>query len=126
MKSATDMVLAGLALLLLAPLMALIGIAVKLTSPGPALFRQRRYGLNGEEIMVYKFRTMTVCEDGPVVHQATRRWPGPRHLIGDWPPPLPRSQNSIRCRLTSQNYFISSTALERTNSPPWLQVFSDI
>ncbi len=73
MKGATDIVLAGLALLLLAPLMLLIGIAVKLTSPGPALFRQRRYGLNGEEIMVYKFRTMSVCEDGPVVPQATRQ-----------------------------------------------------
>jgi putative colanic acid biosynthesis UDP-glucose lipid carrier transferase len=73
MKRATDIVLAGLALLALAPLMVLIGSAVKLTSPGPMLFRQRRYGLNGEEIMVYKFRSMTVCEDGPVVNQATKR-----------------------------------------------------
>jgi len=73
MKRATDIVLASLALLLLAPLMLLIAIAVKLTSSGPALFRQRRYGLNGEEIMVYKFRSMTVCEDGAVVSQATRQ-----------------------------------------------------
>jgi putative colanic acid biosynthesis UDP-glucose lipid carrier transferase len=73
MKRATDIVLASLALALLAPLMVLIGIAVKLTSAGPVLFRQRRYGLNGEEIMVYKFRTMTVCEDGAVVNQATKQ-----------------------------------------------------
>jgi putative colanic acid biosynthesis UDP-glucose lipid carrier transferase len=43
-----------------------------LSSPGPAIFKQRRYGLNGEEILVYKFRTMTVCEDGPIVAQASR------------------------------------------------------
>lgn len=73
MKRATDVVLASLALLVLAPLMVLIGIAVKLTSAGPILFRQRRYGLHGEEIMVYKFRSMTVCEDGPVVSQATKQ-----------------------------------------------------
>ena len=45
---------------------------VKLTSPGPAFFRQRRYGLDGREIVVYKFRSMTVAEDGAVVTQATR------------------------------------------------------
>jgi putative colanic acid biosysnthesis UDP-glucose lipid carrier transferase len=73
MKRATDMVLASLALLVLAPIMVLIALGVKLTSRGPVLFRQRRYGLNGEEIMVYKFRSMTVCEDGEVVNQATRR-----------------------------------------------------
>jgi Undecaprenyl-phosphate glucose phosphotransferase len=73
MKRATDVVLAGLALLALAPLMVLIAFAVKLSSRGPVLFRQRRYGLNGEEIVVYKFRSMTVCEDGAVVSQAKRQ-----------------------------------------------------
>jgi putative colanic acid biosynthesis UDP-glucose lipid carrier transferase len=72
MKRVTDVVIASFALLLLAPLMLLIAAAVKLTSPGPVLFRQRRYGLNGEEIMVYKFRSMTVTEDGAVVTQATK------------------------------------------------------
>jgi len=71
-KRATDIVLAGAALLVLWPLLLLIAIAVKITSQGPVLFRQRRYGLNGEEIIVYKFRSMTVCEDGAVVNQATR------------------------------------------------------
>jgi putative colanic acid biosynthesis UDP-glucose lipid carrier transferase len=72
MKRVTDIVLAGCALLLLAPLMVFIALAVKLTSPGPVLFRQRRYGLNGEEILIYKFRSMTVTEDGAVVTQATK------------------------------------------------------
>jgi putative colanic acid biosysnthesis UDP-glucose lipid carrier transferase len=71
LKRMMDVTLAGCALLLTLPLIALIALAVKLTSPGPVLFRQRRYGLNGEEITVYKFRSMTVCEDGPVVTQAT-------------------------------------------------------
>jgi putative colanic acid biosynthesis UDP-glucose lipid carrier transferase len=72
MKRVTDIVLAGCALLLLAPLLVLIALAVKLTSSGPVLFRQRRYGLNGEEILIYKFRSMTVTEDGAVVTQATK------------------------------------------------------
>ena len=49
-----------------------IAIAVKLNSPGPVLFRQRRYGLNGDEIYIYKFRSMRVCEDNDEVVQATR------------------------------------------------------
>jgi len=67
-----DIALGGLVLLLSLPLMAAIAAAVKLSSPGPVFFRQRRYGLNGAEISVYKFRSMRVCDDGPVVHQATR------------------------------------------------------
>jgi putative colanic acid biosynthesis UDP-glucose lipid carrier transferase len=72
LKRTMDIVLTGLALLVAAPLMAGIALAVKVTSRGPVLFRQRRYGLNGELINVYKFRSMTVCEDGAVVTQATR------------------------------------------------------
>jgi putative colanic acid biosynthesis UDP-glucose lipid carrier transferase len=71
-KRVTDIILATAALMLLSPLMLLIAAAVKITSPGTVLFRQRRYGLNGEEIIVYKFRSMTVCEDGAVVTQATK------------------------------------------------------
>jgi len=70
-KSASDYLLAGLALTLLSPLMLAIALGIKLTSPGPVLFRQRRYGLDGREIAVYKFRTMTVLEDGESVRQAT-------------------------------------------------------
>jgi putative colanic acid biosynthesis UDP-glucose lipid carrier transferase len=72
LKRAFDLALAGLALVAASPFLALLGLGVKLSSPGPVLFRQRRYGLNGEEINVYKFRSMTVCEDGAVVTQATR------------------------------------------------------
>jgi putative colanic acid biosynthesis UDP-glucose lipid carrier transferase len=57
---------------LLSPLLLGIAWAVKRSSPGPVLFRQRRYGLDGEEINVFKFRTMTVCEDGTRVTQAAR------------------------------------------------------
>lgn len=57
-KRCEDLVLATLALVLLAPLMALIAIAVKLDSPGPVLFRQKRYGYNHRLIVVYKFRSM--------------------------------------------------------------------
>jgi len=70
LKRAEDLILGGLILVCILPLMALIAIGVKLSSPGPVIFKQRRWGLNGEEIIVYKFRTMTVCEDGGVVQQA--------------------------------------------------------
>lgn len=69
-KRALDLVLALLGLVLLAPLMLLIALLIKLTSRGPVLFRQRRYGLDGEEIQVYKFRSMRVCENGAQIAQA--------------------------------------------------------
>ena len=71
-KNISDFVLSTLILTLLSPLMLGIAIAVKLSSPGPAVFRQRRYGLNGEEIIVYKFRSMAVCEDGSHITQAQK------------------------------------------------------
>jgi len=71
-KRLSDIVLAALILVLISPLLLLIAIGVKLSSPGPVLFRQRRYGLDGREIVVYKFRSMSVLEDGPVVRQATK------------------------------------------------------
>jgi putative colanic acid biosynthesis UDP-glucose lipid carrier transferase len=71
-KRASDFVLATLILLLISPLMIAIALGVKLSSPGPVLFKQRRYGLDGKRIVVYKFRTMTVEEDGDLVRQATK------------------------------------------------------
>lgn len=71
-KNVSDAVLAFLILVLLSPVMLCIALAIKLTSPGPAVFRQRRYGLNGEEIIVYKFRSMTVSEDGARIEQAQK------------------------------------------------------
>ena len=71
-KRITDIALALTVLLLALPLMAVLAWLVRMSSPGPAFFKQRRYGLDGREIMVYKFRTMTVIEDGPNIIQASR------------------------------------------------------
>ena len=71
-KRVTDVVLAVLLLLLAAVPMALVFLALKLTSRAPAIFRQRRYGLNGREIVIYKFRTMNLCEDGTRMTTARR------------------------------------------------------
>jgi putative colanic acid biosynthesis UDP-glucose lipid carrier transferase len=72
LKRASDIAFSSVLLLLLWPLLLAIAIGVRSTSPGPVLFRQRRYGMYGEAISVYKFRTMTVCEDGATVVQAQR------------------------------------------------------
>jgi putative colanic acid biosysnthesis UDP-glucose lipid carrier transferase len=74
-KRFSDIVLALLILLLISPLMLGIAIAVKVSSPGPIIFRQRRYGLNGEEILISKFRSMAVCEDGSQIKQAHKNDP---------------------------------------------------
>ena len=71
-KRLTDIVLSVLILLLLLPLLALVAMLVKVSSPGPVIFKQRRYGLDGREIAVYKFRTMTVTEDGAQIRQASK------------------------------------------------------
>jgi len=69
-KRLMDMVLASLGLLVGGPLLLSIALAIRLTSKGPVLFRQRRYGLDGREIVIYKFRTMTVTEDAGWIDQA--------------------------------------------------------
>jgi putative colanic acid biosynthesis UDP-glucose lipid carrier transferase len=71
-KRVSDFVLALAILAVISPLMLAIAAGVKLSSPGPVLFKQRRYGLDGKRIVVYKFRSMSVAEDGEVVRQATR------------------------------------------------------
>ena len=71
-KRVSDLVLATLIMVLIAPLLVVISIGVKLSSPGPVIFKQRRNGLDGDEIVVYKFRTMRATDDGAVVVQATR------------------------------------------------------
>jgi putative colanic acid biosysnthesis UDP-glucose lipid carrier transferase len=72
MKRAVDVALAITALATAFIPMTLIAICIKMTSRGPIFFRQRRYGLDGREIKVWKFRSMTVCDDGPAVKQATK------------------------------------------------------
>jgi putative colanic acid biosynthesis UDP-glucose lipid carrier transferase len=71
-KRASDILLGSSILLALAPVMLAVALAVKLTSRGPVIFKQRRYGLNGDAIIVYKFRSMTVCEDGANIVQARK------------------------------------------------------
>ncbi len=71
-KRISDFVLAAVILLMISPLMIAIALGVKLSSRGPVLFKQRRYGLDGKRIVVYKFRSMSVTEDGEMVRQATR------------------------------------------------------
>jgi len=71
-KRLSDILLACLILVLIFPLMAIIATAIKLETPGAAIFKQRRYGLDGEEIVVYKFRSMTVSEDGSIIRQAQK------------------------------------------------------
>ncbi|MFT3719916.1 undecaprenyl-phosphate glucose phosphotransferase [Pseudorhodoferax sp.] len=63
-KRLCDIVISALIILLISPLLLVIALAIKLSSPGPVVFKQRRYGLDGREIVVYKFRSMTVTEDG--------------------------------------------------------------
>ena len=72
LKRASDIILSLLILTLISPLLFLLAVAVKLSSPGPVLFKQRRYGLDGREIVVYKFRTMSVMEDGDNIEQAKK------------------------------------------------------
>jgi putative colanic acid biosysnthesis UDP-glucose lipid carrier transferase len=72
-KRFSDIVLSAMILLIAAPLMLALAWLVRRSSPGPVIFKQRRYGLDGREILVYKFRTMTVLEDGPRVVQATKK-----------------------------------------------------
>jgi putative colanic acid biosynthesis UDP-glucose lipid carrier transferase len=70
-KRAMDLGLTLVGVLALLPVFAAIAIAIRIDSRGPVFFRQRRYGMDGREIIVYKFRSMTVCEDGGQIRQAS-------------------------------------------------------
>lgn len=71
-KRMEDIVFSLLILCIIAIPMMLIAIGIKTTSKGPIFFKQTRYGMDGEKIRVWKFRTMTVTEDGEKVMQAKR------------------------------------------------------
>ena len=71
-KRSFDLLFSFMVLILISPIMALISIGVKISSAGPVIFKQRRYGLDGKEIVIYKFRSMRTCEDGAIINQATR------------------------------------------------------
>ena len=72
MKRLSDILMAAVALALAGPMMVVCALAIKLSSPGPVIFKQRRYGLDGAQIVIWKFRTMRVMEDGEQVRQASR------------------------------------------------------
>lgn len=74
-KRAQDVVLASLIIALISPILLVVALGVKLSSPGPVLFKQDRYGLDGKRIRVWKFRSMRVMENGGKVVQATRNDP---------------------------------------------------
>jgi putative colanic acid biosynthesis UDP-glucose lipid carrier transferase len=67
-KRMCDIVLSSAMILLLLPVFIAVAIGVRRSGPGPIVFKQRRYGLDGKEIIVYKFRSMTVTEDGDLTY----------------------------------------------------------
>src|SRR5258705_6067884 len=71
-KRALDLVLAVIGIVLLTPMFLVIALAIKLDSPGPALFMQTRHGFNSKKFKIFKFRTMNVLEDGATIKQAVR------------------------------------------------------
>jgi putative colanic acid biosysnthesis UDP-glucose lipid carrier transferase len=75
MKRVFDIIFSSFILIIIAVPLLLIAVSIRLTSPGPVLFKQRRYGFRGEEIIVWKFRSMNVLEDSEKVVQATKNDP---------------------------------------------------
>jgi Undecaprenyl-phosphate glucose phosphotransferase len=71
-KRALDLVLAVIGIVLLTPMFLVIALAIKLDSPGPALFMQTRHGFNSKKFKIFKFRTMTALDDGAKIKQAVR------------------------------------------------------
>ncbi|MBP6195834.1 MAG: undecaprenyl-phosphate glucose phosphotransferase [Methyloversatilis sp.] len=71
-KRIEDIVLSFVILILISPILLAVATGVRMSSPGPVIFRQKRNGLDGEEITVYKFRSMRAMDNGPVVKQATK------------------------------------------------------
>lgn len=72
LKRMEDIVLSTIILTLITPIMLIVAFAIKLTSPGPVLFKQTRYGADGDEIKVWKFRSMTTQDNGEHIQQATK------------------------------------------------------
>lgn len=75
MKRLEDILLALIAIVVFMIPAIMITIAIKATSAGPVVFKQKRYGLDGREFKIWKFRTMTVCEDGDKINQACKNDP---------------------------------------------------
>ena len=82
-KRALDIMIASVALIALTPVFAIIAALVRLDSPGPALFRQRRFGFNQKTFHIYKFRTMRTMDDGAIISQA-RKGDARVTAVGRW------------------------------------------
>ena len=72
-KRSSDLLIATTAVMVLLPILLLVALCIRLESPGPIFFKQKRYGLDGREILVYKFRSMSVTEDGKSQFTAATR-----------------------------------------------------
>jgi Undecaprenyl-phosphate glucose phosphotransferase len=83
LKRALDIIGASTGLIVLLPLMLITSVLIKIDTPGPILFTQKRIGLSGRSFRIYKFRTMSVLEDGAVIQQASRNDPRVTH-VGRW------------------------------------------
>jgi putative colanic acid biosysnthesis UDP-glucose lipid carrier transferase len=90
LKRLFDIVGASLLLVTLSIFLTLVAVLIRLESRGPALFRQRRTGLDGNTFTIYKFRTMTTVEDGEVIVQASRH----------------------DCRVTRVGYYLRRTSID--------------
>jgi putative colanic acid biosynthesis UDP-glucose lipid carrier transferase len=72
-KRTEDIILSIIILIMISPVLIAVALGVKLSSPGPVLFKQNRYGINGQPINVYKFRSMTSQDNGNIIKQATKK-----------------------------------------------------
>ncbi len=75
LKRALDLSISLVGIVLISPLLLICSLLVRVSSAGPVFFRQKRYGLDGKEILVWKFRSMYTCDNGPIVKQATKNDP---------------------------------------------------
>lgn len=75
LKRFEDIILSTIILIIISPILIVLAIGVKLTSSEPILFKQRRYGLNGKEIKIYKFRSMITQDNKRTINQATKNDP---------------------------------------------------
>jgi exopolysaccharide biosynthesis polyprenyl glycosylphosphotransferase len=73
-KRVFDLIIAAGALIAATPFLILVALLIKLDSPGPIFFVQRRYGFNQQPFRIIKFRTMRTLDDGPVIRRWLRRW----------------------------------------------------
>jgi len=145
-KDIEDRIIGGAALILFMPLLAIVAIAVKLGSPGPVFFKQRRHGFRGREILVYKFRTMRVDAADYAGRQQTERddpritrvgrflrkasldelpqllnvFRGEMSLVGPRPHPIDMRTNGKLCQEIVQDY--ESRHRVRPGITGWAQV----